>query len=41
MLVLMYNCRSCDVSDLPGLTRQRRQVTTILLLDGQEEWFRQ
>jgi hypothetical protein len=23
---LMYNCRSCDVSDLPGLTRQRRQL---------------
>jgi phytoene dehydrogenase-like protein len=37
----MYNCRSYDVSDLPGLNQQRRQVTSILLLNGQEEWFRQ
>jgi hypothetical protein len=39
--VLMYNCRSCDVSHLPGLTRQRWQVTSILLLNGQVEWFGQ
>jgi hypothetical protein len=38
---LMYNWRSCAVSDLPGLTRQRRKVTSILLLNGQEDWFRQ
>jgi hypothetical protein len=30
----MYNYRSCDVSDLSGLTRQRQQVTSILLLNG-------
>jgi hypothetical protein len=38
---LLYKCRSCDVSDLPGPTRQRWQVTSILLLNDQEEWFRQ
>jgi hypothetical protein len=38
---LLYKCRSCDVSDLPGATRQRQQVTSILLLNGQEDWFRQ
>jgi hypothetical protein len=37
---LLYKCRSCDVSDLPGSTRQRRQVTSVSLLNDPEERFR-
>jgi hypothetical protein len=37
---LLYKCQSCDVSDLPGSTRQRRQVTSVLLLNDPEERFR-
>jgi hypothetical protein len=27
------------ISDLPGLTRERRQVNSVLLRNDQKEWF--
>jgi hypothetical protein len=32
----MYGCRSFVISDLPGLTRQRQQVNSVLLRNDQK-----